>query len=278
MNILITGAGGFVGQQVLKSLLQTGNNISLVLRTGADLTHYKNEPNIKNIISTPNIFTENQQWWMDALQKIELVIHVAWYTEPGKYLQSEKNLECLKGTITLAQAAVATSVKRFIGIGTCFEYDLSKGYLSTKTPLLPCTPYAAAKASVYSTLSQWLPQVNVAFCWCRLFYLYGENEDRRRLVPYLRSKLAAGEIAELTSGEQIRDFLNVKQAGEMIAKTALSNTSGVVNICSGTPITVRQLAENIAVEYNRLDLLKFGSRPDNLFDPACVVGIKNQKI
>ena len=95
MNILITGAGGFVGQQVLKSLLQTGNNISLVLRTGADITHYKNEPNIKNIISTPNIFTENQQWWMDALQKIELVIHIAWYTEPGKYLQSEKNLECL---------------------------------------------------------------------------------------------------------------------------------------------------------------------------------------
>ena len=50
MNILLTGAGGFVGQQVLNSLLQTDNNISLVLRTGADLTPYKREPNIKSII------------------------------------------------------------------------------------------------------------------------------------------------------------------------------------------------------------------------------------
>lgn len=274
MNILLTGAGGFVGQQVLNSLLQTDNNISLVLRTGADLTPYKREPNIKSIISSPDIFTENQQWWMDTLQKVELVIHVAWFAEPGKYLQSEKNLECLKGTMTLAQAAVATSVKRFVGIGTCFEYDLSGGYLTTKTPLSPSTPYAAAKASVYSTLSQWLSQENVAFCWCRLFYLYGENEDRHRLVPYLRSKLAAGKVAELTSGKQIRDFLDVKHAGEMITRTALSETQGAVNICSGVPITVRQLAEEIAAEYNRQDLLRFGVRPENLTDPPCVVGIK----
>ena len=274
MNILLTGAGGFVGQQVLNSLLQTDNDLSLVLRTGADQSLYKNKKNIKSIIYSDDIFTENQQWWIHALQNVELVIHVAWYTEPGKYLQSGKNLECLKGTITLAQAAVATSVKRFIGIGSCFEYDLSKGYLSTKTPLLPITPYAAAKASVYSTLSQWLPQENVEFCWCRIFYLHGENEDRRRLVPYLRSKLAAGEIAKLTSGKQIRDFLDVKQAGEMIAKSALSNTLGAVNICSEIPITVRQLAENIAAEYNRQDLLRFGIRPDNLTDPPCVVGIR----
>jgi dTDP-6-deoxy-L-talose 4-dehydrogenase (NAD+) len=183
-------------------------------------------------------------------------------------------LECLKGTITLAQAAVASGVRRFIGIGTCFEYDLSEGYLTTKTPLSPSTPYAAAKASVYSTLSQWLPQKNVEFCWCRLFYLYGENEDQRRLVPYLRSKLAAGEIAELTSGKQIRDFLDVTKAGEMITKNALSNALGAINICSGIPITVRQLAENIAAEYNRQDLLRFGVRSDNLTDPSCVVGIQ----
>jgi hypothetical protein len=61
----------------------------------------------------------------------------------------------------------------------------------------------------------------------------------------------------------------------LIASAALGTAVGPINICSGIPITVKQLAENIADEYDRRDLLKFGVRPDNLIDPPCVVGIKN---
>jgi len=91
----------------------------------------------------------------------------------------------------------------------------------------------------------------------------------------LRSKLEKGEPAELTSGNQIRDFLDVADAGRTIADVALSTQTGPVNICSGTPIMVRQLAEQIADEYGRRDLLIFGARPDNLVDPPCVVGVPN---
>ena len=62
----------------------------------------------------------------------------------------------------------------------------------------------------------------------------------------------------------------------MIVESALSKKQGPVNICSGVPITVRQLAEQIADEYGRRDLLKFGVRPDNLFDPVYVVGVKHE--
>ena len=106
-----------------------------------------------------------------------------------------------------------------------------------------------------------------------MFYLYGEGEDERRLAPYLRAKLAAGEPAELSSGQQIRDFLDVREAGEHIAALALSEQQGPVNICSGQPITVRELAERIADETGRRDLLHFGARPDNPFDPPCVLGL-----
>ena len=95
-------------------------------------------------------------------------------------------------------------------------------------------------------------------------------------MPYLRNKLVAGEPAELTSGNQIRDFIDVSIAGRLIADTALGTVQGPVNICSGIPITVKQLAENIADEYGRRDLLIFGSRPDSLIDPPCVVGITNR--
>jgi dTDP-6-deoxy-L-talose 4-dehydrogenase (NAD+) len=103
--------------------------------------------------------------------------------------------------------------------------------------------------------------------------MYGDGEDSRRLVPYLRKKLGAGEPVDLTSGNQIRDFIDVCEAGRLIGESALSEAQGPVNICSGIPITVKQLAQDIADEYGRRDLLKFGTRPDNLIDPPCVVGI-----
>ena len=123
-------------------------------------------------------------------------------------------------------------------------------------------------------LSKCLPQQGLEFAWCRLFYLHGEGEDARRLVPYLRANLAAGQPAKLTKGKQIRDFLDVCEVGQMIAEIVLGHEQGPVNICSGIPITVRQLAERIADEYGRRDLLEFGARPDNLTDPPCVVGVK----
>jgi dTDP-6-deoxy-L-talose 4-dehydrogenase (NAD+) len=60
----------------------------------------------------------------------------------------------------------------------------------------------------------------------------------------------------------------------MIVEHALGSGQGPVNICSGTPVTVRELAERIADEYGRRDLLRFGARPDNLVDPPCVVGVR----
>ena len=219
------------------------------------------------------MFAEDASWWANVCRGVDTIIHIAWYAEPGRYLQSDKNLECLIGTLQMAKGAVQVGVKRFIGVGTCFEYELSEGLLSVETPLQPLTSYAGSKASVFLALSQFLPQQGIEFAWCRLFYLYGEGEDARRLVPYLRTKLSAGESAKLTSGTQIRDFLDVREAGQMIAETAMGHLQGPVNICSGIPITVRQLAEQIADEFGRRDLLDFGSRPDNLIDPPCVVGV-----
>jgi len=66
----------------------------------------------------------------------------------------------------------------------------------------------------------------------------------------------------------------VEEAGRMIADVALGHSEGAVNICSGTPVTVRELAESIADEYGRRDLLRFGARPDNPFDPPKVVGVR----
>ena len=272
-RVLVTGATGFVGRQVLDYLVTQDVYLTVIVREGKQ-SLFTNNPAVHNIIATVDLFAENSKWWANVMQDIDTVIHVAWYAEPGLYLQSSKNLDCLQGTLCMSKGAIQAGVRRFVGIGTCFEYDLSYGMLSTKTPLKPLTPYAGAKAAAYMGLSQVLPAHGIEFAWCRLFYLYGKGEDVRRLVPYLREKLAAGESAELTSGNQIRDFIDVSEAGRLIGEAVLNVVQGPVNICSSIPITVKQLAENIADEYGRRDLLKFGARPDNLIDPLCVVGLR----
>lgn len=271
-KIMVTGATGFVGTQVLKALSSADVGLLPLVRDGKENQVLK-LPNLERIVTTPDMFQESESWWIQQCQDVDIVIHTAWYAEPGKYLQASQNIDCLIGSLRLARGAAIAGIKRFVGIGTCFEYDLSHGMLSPNTPLKPVTPYAAAKAALYLSLSQWLPLQSTEFAWCRLFYLYGQGEDKRRLVPYLRQQLERGEPVELTSGRQIRDFLDVKKAGQQIADVALSSQVGAINVCSGIPITVRQLSEQIADEYGRRDLLRFGIRPDNLVDPPCVVGM-----
>ena len=273
-KILLTGATGFVGRQILKCLQCEDLDIILIVRDGAEKIIINNNRIIKTIL-TKNLFAEDINWWVEACSGVDIVIHSAWYAEPGKYLLSDKNIDCLQGTLNLARGAAHSGVKKFVGIGTCFEYDLSGGMLSETTPLKPITPYASAKAAAYLMLSQWFYAKNIDLTWCRLFYLFGEGEDSRRLAPYLRSRLKENKIVELTSGDQVRDFMDVADAGKLISKVALNKSIGAINICSGVPITVREFSENIAAEYGSIDLLRFGVRPDNIVDPPCVVGVPN---
>jgi nucleoside-diphosphate-sugar epimerase len=271
--VLLTGATGFVGRQVLRALGERGCRVRPVVREGKQ-ERLPSDAAIETIVASPDIFAESTAWWARTCSGIDTVIHAAWYAEPGQYLQSAKNRDCLSGTLRLAEGAVQAKVRRFVGIGTCFEYDLDAGRLSIETQLKPSTAYAQAKVDAFRALSVLLLRQGVAFTWCRLFYLYGEGEDPRRLVPYVRTRLKAGEPVELSSGSQIRDFLDVREAARMIVDVALGAEEGPVNICSGRPVTVRELAERIADEFGRRDLLRFGARADNPVDPPCVVGVR----
>ncbi|MCC6007835.1 MAG: NAD(P)-dependent oxidoreductase [Rhodobacteraceae bacterium] len=267
-HVLLTGATGFVGRQVLAELSRRGHAVRAVLRPGQPMPDGASEA-----IRSADALAEGAAWWQEACAGIDTVIHCAWHVTPGEYLTSPRNTDCLIGTLRLGQGARAAGVARLVGIGTCFEYDLSVAVLSTETPLAPTTPYARAKAAAFHGLSGLMAGSQTSFAWARLFYLYGEGEKPGRLVSYLRAQLDAGEPAELTSGRQIRDYMDVAEAGRQIVRLACAEHEGAANICTGTPVTLRQLAESIADVHGRRDLLRFGARADNLVDPPCVLGI-----
>ena len=272
-RILITGATGFVGLPVAQKLASAGHDLTCIVRPG---TEDRLEGLRTRTILCDDVFAQSPDWWATKLTNIDILVHLAWYAEPGKYLISERNLDCLTGTLSIAKGAAAAKLRRFVGVGTCFEYDLSMGELSVDTPLAPETPYAAAKVAAFTMLKSWFATAEVEFLWARLFYLYGAREDHRRLIPYLHSQLRTGQVAALTSGTAVRDYLNVETAAELLAKDITSDRVGATNICSGKGVTIRALAEEIADEYGRRDLLQFGARPDNLTDPPIVIGQRTE--
>jgi len=271
-TILLTGATGFVGRHILEELQQRGHKVVIAVRPNWQ-SRIEIDSDLTQIIETKDLFLENYDWWCNTLEGVDLVVHSAWYAEPGSYLTSEKNLDCLSTTLLLAKAATAMGVKRFVGLGTCIEYEMSDDPLTVESSLAPTTPYSAAKVAAFFTLQQWFKQMGVSFLWCRLFHLYGVGEHPKRLVPFLHRNLKNGTVVDLTSGTQIRDFIAVESAAKMIVDGALSILQGPANICSGKGRSVRALAEEIADLYGRRDLLNFGARPDNHVDPPMIVGI-----
>lgn len=276
-NILLTGASGFVGRQIGKALMAGGHRLRLALRPGG-LARSGLSPSDVEVIETHDLFAENEDWWADALAGIDTVIHAAWYVEPGKYLDSPANLDCVAGSLELASAAIRTGVRHFIGIGTCFEYRLPNAAITAVSETGPVTLYAAAKLALYHMLERRFGESETKFTWARLFYLYGEGEHPARLFPTLHRKLAAGEPMRLSSGDKIRDFMDVADAGRMIAMLAETGQTGVVNICSGKPVTIRDVALEIADIYGRRDLLEFGTAAVHPRDPEAVAGICNVRM
>lgn len=277
-KILLTGATGFVGRHVLSNLLNSEVEVRVLVRKNKEKFIEEYISKIE-LITTEDLFKENSDWLKRQCEGIDTIIHVAWYAEPEKYLYSIKNIDCLIGSLQFVKSAIKAGIRRFVGVGTCFEYDLNAaGDLSIKTNLNPLTPYASTKAALYTSLSRLLPEHSIEFSWCRIFYLFGDGEDKRRLAPYLNKQLSNGLIAELNSGESIRDYLNVKDAARIITDIALGKKQGPINICSGVPITIRELSEKIADKYGRRDLLKFSSKSNNFNDPSRIVGVPNYNL
>jgi nucleoside-diphosphate-sugar epimerase len=142
-------------------------------------------------------------------------------------------------------------------------------------PLNPLSVYGAAKAAATIYGSALARELGLPFVVLRLFNVYGVGEGRQRLVPYLVDRLSRDEPAELTRGDQTRDFLYVTDVVEAIIVASGSDPlpTGIYNVCSGRPVQVRQVAETVADMLGKpRELLQLGARPSRHDEPLWMVG------
>lgn len=267
MRVVVTGANGFVGAAIVKGLLARGDDVVAVVRASSDRRR------LSSVLRGGLVeadFLEDEGRCRIAETGAEVCIHAAWYAEPGRYLAAPQNVDLMYGTLALARMVGERGCRRFVGVGTCFEYDTEAGYLSEGTRLAPAHLYSAAKGGTYLALRHVAPAVGMTYAWARLFYLYGPDEAPKRLVPSVAQALLRGDEARCSPGGQVRDFLHVEDAGSAIAAVAHSAVSDAVNIGSGEPVTVARVVETLGELSGRGDRVRLGALPYGAGDPMFV--------
>ncbi len=274
MNVLVIGATGFIGRHVVTCLLKKGHQVTAVARKLERLSEvtWRKEVNfIACNIHDPSIDIK-------AFGKPDALIHLPW---PGlPYYQSLANIEeTLPADYFFLKKLVMAGLKHLLVAGTCFEYGLQNGCLHEELTPNPVTPYGLAKDSLRRYLEA-IQQI-YPFClqWPRLFFMYGEGQHYNSLLPQLDRAIDNGDsVFNMSKGEQLRDYMPVEETASCLVKLIETPTfDGIVNVCSGTPISVRRLVEEHIVSRNASIKLNLGYYQYLDYEPMAFWG-DNRKI
>lgn len=250
MKVLVSGATGFIGRQVVQFLQGLGQ--CRILTSG------RNEEKLKQLGADYIVYDINQEQHdcYDRLGHPEVLIHLAWEGLPH-YQESFHLDRNLINNYLFLRSMVEQGLPSLTVTGTCYEYGLQNGCLQEKMPTNPTTCYGLAKDVLRRRLEALQKEHPFRLRWLRLFFMYGDGQPVRTLMGQVDQALAAGrEAFDMSGGEQLRDYLPAEEVAALIAKMALQTRhDGIFNICSGQPISVRCLVEeHIAAKRGRLRL------------------------
>ena len=267
MKVLVTGATGFIGNYVIQQLLQKGYS---VIASSANHQKAKQALWFQQVTYIPFEFSafDSKENYYQFFDKPDLVIHLAWEGLPN-YKASFHTEINLPRHLNFLRNLIQNGLKDLTVTGTCFEYGMQEGCLKEEMNVFPSNPYAMAKDQLRRSLQGVQEQNLFYFKWVRLFYMYGKGQNPNSLLSQLDIALAKGEKEfNMSGGEQVRDYLPVEKVAEYIVEIATQNkVTGIINCCSGEPVTVKKFVENYLQLKNQIIKLNLGYYPYPDYEP-----------
>ena len=245
MRIFLTGGTGFIGSHVLQKALAAGDDVVALRRLG----------------STPRIPLDLQPHWLDGaldddwtaeLRGCKALVHLAAY---GVADGANDWKGCFQANVIdalqLWNRAVEAGVRRFLIVGSCFEYGRSgERYdaIPVTAPLEPTTAYGASKAAASMAAMAIAVEKQLQLVVARPFHVYGPGEAQGRFWPSLVKAATTDQNLPMTQGAQVRDFQHVGSAAEQLLgwlkhSQLAPGSPKIVNLGTGNPRTLINFAE-----------------------------------
>lgn len=267
MKVLVTGACGFVGKRVVNELAKYGVDIIVSDIEDTYDTCYNNIRYIKHD------FSDDGNGLYEKLGRPDKLIHLAWKGLPNYTEDFHVTYNALNG-YNFIKRLVKEGLQDITCAGTCMEYGMKNGLIEDDELTDPITKYGIGK----DLLRRMLETLDINLKWLRLFYMYGEGQSERTLFGQLDRAIRANELDfSMSMGEQIRDYLHVNDVARYIVKAALQEkVNGPINICSGSPISIRKFVEDYITSKKSLIKIKLGERPYSSCEPFAFWGSKRK--
>lgn len=235
-KVLVTGANGFIGTNLLKLLNQKQIFTYAVIKDENEKVNTINDlPYVKIIYCSLEEINSLPQNIFD--KDIDACIHLAWDgsfgEKRGDFVRQHNNI---KYTIELIETLKKMNIKRFVGAGTLAEKDVLNYHLDDGATPNPVSLYGIAKLNTHLITKTICTKLEIEHIWCYLSNTYGVGNTTNNFVNMAAKKILAKERATFTAGNQTYDFVYISDTVRAIyyaASKGITNNSYYLG--SGNP-------------------------------------------
>ena len=268
MKIMVTGADGYIGRGVVQELLDEGHQVIAMGLSSCGIV----DENLLEYIG--NVFEFDFGLLHDMP---DVLLHLAW--RDGFSHNAISHLEDLPKHYTFIKAALEAGMKRIAVMGTMHEVGYHEGAVDELTPCHQTTPYGVAKNALRELTTELCRQHKAKMQWLRGFYLV--SNDGRGDSIFAKLVIAEREGKRefpFTTGKTKYDFLPYNEFCKQVAAVVSQNAiTGIINICSGTPVALGAYIEQFIKDNGFAIKLAYGKYPDRPYDSPAIWG-DNTKI
>ena len=263
-KILVTGAGGYIGRHVVQKLCDMGMRV-----IAADLRTDGIDPRAQ--IADCDIFSGAADIF-ERLGSPDICLHMAW--KDGFVHNSPAHMECLSAHFTFIRNMLDGGLSHLAVMGTMHEVGYHEGVIDENTPCSPISQYGIAKNALRQSVFLLAKDKPVCLQWLRAYYIYGDDKRNNSIFSKIVLAEEAGQAEfPFTTGKNLYDFISVEELAEQIAAcVAQTEVSGIINCCTGKPVSLSEKVEGFIKENGFKIKLKYGAFPDRPYDSPGVWG------
>lgn len=263
MRILVTGANGYLGQGIVKAIIDSGND---VIAADFQVDHVDDRAEKMEC----NLFdVENPYVYFD---KPDVLLHLAW--RDGFVHYSNAHIDDLPKHYGFIKAFAEAGCKHIAVMGSMHEIGFFEGSINEDTPCHPTTPYGIAKNALRDLTAMVCRQNSIVFQWLRGYYIVGNSKYGSSIFSKITAAVEEGKKEfPFTLGQNQYDFIDYPDFCAQVATAVGQNKEqGIINICSGRPEKLADRVERFIKE-NGYDIhLQYGMFPDRPYDSKAIWG------